>query len=184
MRLKNDSDLPRPTAVAALNKYVNGTSVPEDAPAQLALGAQWAVSPTVRINAGYHHFFDTSAHWYEHSERLLSGGTNEYLAGVEWDIIKQLQVSGGIQITRYPLTDEFMNDMSFVVNSWTFGLGLGYKVTPKIKINAAYFQTNYAHYKMDTPQQEMAGLGITIPAGHNDFHRTNKVFGLGVDFSF
>ena len=164
-------------------KYVNGTSVPEDSPAQLALGAQWEMTPGVRLNLGYHHFFDKSAHWYEHSEKLLDGDTNEYLAGAEWDVTKKLQVSGGVQFTRYGLSDAYMNDMSFVVNSWTFGLGVGYQVTDKVKVNAAYFQTNYENYDMDMPEQNMSGLGLTVPAGKNSFTRTNKVLGLGVELT-
>ena len=183
MRMKNDSDLKEATVISATNKYVNGSSVPEDSPAQLALGAQWEPTEGVRVNLGYHHFFDKSAHWYEHSEKLLDGDTNEYLAGAEWDITKKLQVSGGVQLTRYGLSDAYMNDMSFVVNSWTFGLGVGYQVTDKVKINAAYFQTNYENYDMDTPQQNMAALGLTIPAGKNSFTRTNRVVGIGVELT-
>ncbi|MBR3727132.1 MAG: transporter [Prevotella sp.] len=183
MRMKNKSDLLHPTVIAATNKYVNGTSVPEDSPAQLALGAQWEMTPGVRLNLGYHHFFDTDAHWYEHSEKLLDGGINEYLAGAEWDATKQLQVSGGVQFTRYGLTDQYMNDMSFVVNSWTFGLGVGYQVSNKVKLNAAYFQTNYEDYNMNTPEQTMSSLGLTIPAGKNSFTRTNRVVGLGVELT-
>ena len=183
MRMKNNSDLKEASVISATNKYVNGTSVPEDAPAQLALGAQWSITPSVRLNAGYHHFFDTDAHWYEHSEKLLDGGTNEYLGGAEWDINKRLQVSGGVQLTRYGLTDQYMNDMSFVVNSWTFGLGAGYKVSDKVKINVAYFQTNYENYDMDTPEQNMQSLGLNIPAGKNSFTRTNKVVGIGVELT-
>ena len=183
MRMKNDSDLKEATVISATNKYVNGTSVPEDSPAQLALGAQWEMTPGVRLNLGYHHFFDKSAHWYEHSEKLLDGDTNEYLAGAEWDVTKKLQVSGGVQFTRYGLSDAYMNDMSFVVNSWTFGLGVGYQVTDKVKVNAAYFQTNYENYDMDMPEQNMSGLGLTVPAGKNSFTRTNKVLGLGVELT-
>ena len=181
MRMKNNSDLKEASVISATNKYVNGTSVPEDSPAQLALGAQWSVLDNVRLNAGYHHFFDTDAHWYEHSEKLLDGGTNEYLAGAEWDVNDRLTVSGGVQFTRYPLTDEYMNDMSFVVNSWTFGLGLEYKVSEKVKLSAAYFQTNYEDYNMNTPEQNMEALGLNIPAGKNSFTRTNRVVGVGVE---
>lgn len=183
MRMKNNSDLKEASVISATNKFVNGTSVPEDSPAQLALGAQWSFVDNARLNLGYHHFFDTDAHWYQHSEKLLDGGTNEYLAGAEWDVNKRLTVSGGTQITRYQLTDEYMNDMSFVVNSWTFGLGLEYKVSDKVKLNAAYFQTNYEDYDMNTPEQNMEALGLNIPAGKNSFTRTNRVLGLGVEVS-
>ena len=184
MRMKNDSDLKEASVISATKKFVNGTSVPEDSPALLALGAQWSVVDNVRVNLGYHHFYDTSAHWYEHSERLLDGGTNEYLAGAEWDITDRLTVSGGGQLTRYQLTDQYMNDMSFVVNSYTFGLGLEYKLTDHVKLAAAYFQTNYEDYDMDTPAQSMEALGLNIPAGKNSFTRTNRVLGLSCELSF
>ena len=183
MRMKNNSDL-EVAVIDATKKFVNGTSVPEDAPAQLAVGAQWSIIDNVRLNLGYHHFFDKQAHWYEHIEDSLSHGTNEFLMGAEWDITKRLTVSGGAQITRYGLTDGYMNDMSFVVNSWTFGLGLTYQVAKKVKLKAAYFQTNYGTYDMDTKPQNYATLGLTVPAGHNSFTRTNKVFGLGCDIDF
>ena len=184
MRLKNNSDLSEPQAVIdATKKFVNGSKVPEDAPALLTFGAQWSVLDNVRLDLGYHHFFDKQAHWYNHSEELLDGGTDEYLAGVEWDITDKLTVSTGGQLTRYDLTDAYMNDMSFVVNSYSFGLGFNYKLSNVVTLKAAYFQTNYTDYDMDTPAQEMQSLGLSIPAGHNSFTRTNKVFGLGCDIT-
>ena len=180
MRMKNDSDLKEVRGLAT-DKYVDGTEVPEDSPALLTLGAQWEMTPGVRLNLGYHHFFDKDCHWYKHSEKVLDGNTNEYLAGAEWDITKKLQVSGGVQFTRYGLSDQFMNDMSFVVNSWSFGFGVGYQATDKVKLNAAYFQTNYEDYDMNTPVQNMPSLGLTIPAGKNSFTRTNRVIGVGVE---
>ena len=184
MRLKNNSTLKAEEAIIPeTKKFINGTKVPEDSPAQLALGAQWEVTPGVRLNAGYHHFYDKDAHWSEHSEKLLKNGTNEYLGGAEWDVTKKLQVSGGVQLTRYGLSDEYMKDMSFVVNSWTFGLGVGYNITDKVKVNVAYFQTNYEDYKMDTPQKNMESLELVIPAGKNSFTRTNNVFGVGVELT-
>ena len=82
-----------------------------------------------------------------------------------------------MQKTNYGLSDEYMNDMSFVVSSYTFGFGLGYKVTDKVKVNAAYFQTNYDTYKQDVTPTAMNHTT------HNDYTRTNKVFGLGVELT-
>ena len=183
MRMKNNSDLLEAGVIDAMNKYVNGTSVPEDAPALLTVGAQWSIIDDVRLNLGYHHFFDTDAHWYDNSQDLLDGGTNEYLGGVEWDITPRLTVSGGGQLTRYQLTDAYMNDISFVVNSYSFGLGLSYKVTDAVKLSAAYFQTNYENYDMKTPEQNMESLGLTIPAGKTSFTRTNRVLGVSCEIS-
>jgi long-subunit fatty acid transport protein len=129
----------------------------------------------VRLNLGYHHFFDKSTKWYGNTQDLLDGETNEYLAGAEWDLNDRLTVSGGGQLTRYGLSDKYMNDMSFVVDSYTFGFGLKYKVAEKIQLSAAYFQTNYETY--DRKDYPAAGL-------NDSFTRTNRVLGVGCEVAF
>ncbi len=177
MRMENNSTVKEAHAIDAVNKYRDGSSVPEDQPALFTVGAQWSITPSVRVGAGYHLFFDKQAHWYNHDEKKLDGNTWEINGGAEWDITDKLQVSGGLQKTNYGLSDEYMNDMSFVVSSYTFGLGIGYKVTDKVKVNAAYFQTNYDTYKQDVTPTAMNHTT------HNDYTRTNKVFGLGVELT-
>lgn len=175
MAMKNKSTVDKVSAVAAVNKFLDGSSVREDSPAMLSLGAQWDAMPNLHINAGYHHFYDCDSKKYNDEQKLLSGGTNEYLGGVEYDINNKFSASAGVQVTRYGLTDAFMNDMSFVCNSWSFGLGASYKVTDKIKVEVAYFQTNYEKYKTETPNAN---------GTMNEFNRTNRVLGAGVTFDF
>lgn len=174
MSMKNKSTLNKAMAVEAVNQFLDGTSVREDSPALLTLGAQWSVLPTVRINGGYHHFYDKQSKKYGNKQDLLKSGTNEYLGGVEWDTTDKLTLSTGFQITRYGMSDEYMSDLSFVVNSWSFGLGAKYQVTDKLAVNAAYFQTNYGKY--DTAPN---ATGVK-----NSFTRTNNVVGVGVELDF
>ncbi len=186
MRMKNKSTVEEASIIPAVNKFRDGSYVPEDSPALLTVGAQWSPVDNVRINAGYHHYYDTDAHQYNHQEKLLDGGTNEYLGGVEWDPTDKLTVSGGFQITRYGLTDEYMNDMSFVVNSWSFGIGASYQICDCVKIQAAYFKTNYSDYNRTTAAHaiSMGGASLPMPEVKDCFARTNHVFGIGVDLSF
>ena len=172
MAMENESTVKEAHAIPAVNKFRDGTSVREDAPALLAVGAQWAIIPSLRVNAAYHYFFDKESKKYQDEQEKLKGGTNEYLGGIEYDVIDKLTVSGGFQITRYGLSDEFMNDMSFVTDSWSFGFGLKYQVSDRVAINAAYFKTCYDHYKTETPEIS------------NDFTRTNRVAGVGVELTF
>ena len=178
MRMKNSSTVKEAHAIDAVNKFRDDSSVPEDQPALLTVGAQWSVLPSVRVNAGYHLFFDKSAHWYKHEEKKLDGNTWEWNADAEWDITDKLTVSGGFQKTNYGLSDEYMNDMSFVVGSYTFGFGVGYQVSKKVRLNAAYFQTNYDTYHQQVTPTAMNGTT------NNDYTRTNNVFGLGCDINF
>ena len=178
MRMKNSSTVKEAHAIDAVNKFRDDSSVPEDQPALFTVGAQWSILPSVRVNAGYHLFFDKSAHWYKHEEKKLDGNTWEWNAGAELDITDKLTVSGGFQKTNYGLSDEYMNDMSFVVSSYTFGLGVGYQVSKKVRLNAAYFQTNYDTYHQQVTPTAMNGTT------NNDYTRTNNVVGLGCDINF
>ena len=175
IHMKNESTVNEASEIPAVNKFRDGEKIDEDIPAQLAVGLQWSPIDNVRLNLGYHHFFDKNVNWYNNTQDLLDGGTNEYLGGAEWDINNKLTVSGGLQFTRYQLTDAYMNDMSFVVNSYSFGFGFNYKVANNITLKAAYFQTNYEHYDRVTSTQ---------PLISDSFTRTNRVLGVGCEMSF
>ena len=65
-----------------------------------------------------------------------------------------------------------MNDMSFVVDSYSLGFGMNYKMNSNMTLKAGYFQTNYENYKRTNYPSE----------GYNDtFTRTNYVLGLGCE---
>ena len=175
IHMKNESTVNKASEIPAVNKFRDGESVDEDIPAQLAVGAMWNITDAVRLNLGYHHFYDKNVKWYNNTQDLLDGGTNEYLAGAEWDVTNKLTISAGGQATRYQLTDAYMNDMSFVVNSYSFGFGFNYKATEHVTLKAAYYQTNYDDYERITSQQ---------PLISDNFTRTNRVLGIGCELNF
>ena len=154
IRMENESTVNKASEIPAVNKFRDGEKVNEDMPAQLAVGAMWNITDAVRLNLGYHHFYDKNARWYNDSQELLDGGTNEYLAGAEWDVTKKLTISTG---------------------SFSFGLGFNYKVSDIVTLKAAYFQTNYDDYKRVTS---------TEPLVSDTFTRTNRVLGIGCELNF
>ena len=174
IHMKNESTVNEASEIPAVNKFRDGEKIDEDSPAQLALGIMWNISNDIRLSLGYHHFYDKNVNWYNNTQDLLDGGTNEYLGGAEWDITNKLTVSGGIQFTRYQLTDAYMNDMSFVVNSYSMGFGFNYKASDKITLKAGYFQTNYSHYERVTSKE---------PLVSDSFTRTNRVLGVGCELA-
>lgn len=175
IRMENESTVFEASEIGAVNKFRDSEKVNEDIPALLTIGARWNPIDAVNLNLGWHHYFDKNANWYNNSQDLLRGNTNEYLAGVEWDVTDKLNVSCGAQLTRYGLTDEYMNDMSFVVNSYSFGFGFSYKVKDNITLSAAYFQTNYDKYT----RENYPTVGVS-----DTFTRTNRVLGLGCQLDF
>ncbi len=174
IRMKNESTVNEASAIEAVNKYRDGENVNEDMPALLAVGVQYSPIDVVRISAGYHHYFDKDASWYNNSQELLKHNTNEYLLGAEWDTTENLTFSAGGQLTRYGMSDEYISDMSFVVNSYSIGFGFNYKLSNKVAIKAAYFQTYYGDYDR---------TDATNPQVKDSFTRTNRVFGVGCELS-
>ena len=173
IRMKNESTVNEASEIDAVNKFKDGESVNEDAPAMLTLGAQWTPTETVRLNAGWHHYFDKQASWYGNSQDKLSHNSNELLVGVEWDLSDRMTVSLGGQITRYGLTDEYMNDLSFVVNSNSIGFGFNYKATDILTLKAGYVQSMYDDYDR-----------VTSATVSDSFTRTNHVLGIGCQVEF
>lgn len=173
------------TGVAAFD---HGVNTPNDIPSLLTIGAQYSILPSVRASLGWNHFFDTHAKMANDKQLYLSGGTNEYLAGLEWDITDRVLVSGGYQSTNYGIKDGYQSDMSFTVNSHSIGMGAAFKLTPKMTLNVAYFLTKYDNYTKNTEVKLMDGKPVgyngTPLSGSDIFTRTNKVFGVGVDYTF
>lgn len=160
MRLKNQSaNSASAKNLEMLDKYEDGKKVAEDSPALLTLGAQWAPLPQLRVSAGWHHYFDKDATQFNNHQKELKGNTNEYLLGAEYDINKRVQVSAGAQMTDYKFSDEYMEDVSFNVSSYSVGVGVGVKLTKKMKLNVAYFQTIYKDYnRQSNNYANLAGM--------------------------
>lgn len=161
--------------------FQDGVNTPGDQPGIFSLGAQYSVLPSLRVMGSWHYYFDKDAEMANDKQKTLKGNTQEYLAGVEWDATKDLTVSCGGQITDYKFGNgEFLSDMSFLTSSYSFGFGLKYKIAKKVSVNVAYFFTDYKHFKKDYTS-EIQGTEVKCT---DDFTRTNKVLGAGIDIDF
>ena len=166
------------TLEKAIGEFEDGKKVASDIPALLTLGAGMQVTDRLNVNVGFHYFFDKQATSYNNRQELLKSGTAEFNAGVEFKANKRLTLSCGWQNTNYGITDEYMDDKSFVVCSNSYALGACVHVSKKVDLNVAYFTTIYGHKKM-TEVDHNTGMDY-----NSDFTRTNNVLGVGVDFHF
>jgi long-chain fatty acid transport protein len=166
---------------AAIGEYEDGKKIAGDIPAFLTLGAGYSPVDALRINVGFHWFDDKHATSYNDRHKLLKRGTIEWNAGAEYDVCKKLTVSAGWQNTNYGLSDEYMDDKSFVVGSNSAAVGGVYHISKKVDLNVAYFHTFYQHKTTTTPVQLSAQSTINY---ESDYTRNNNVFAVGVDFSF
>ena len=111
----------------------------------------------------------------------MDRGTLEYNAGVEVDVNKKITLSTGWQNTNYGLSDEYMDDKSFVVSSNSAAIGGVYHINKKMDLNVAYFHTFYQHKKTSEKVQLSANQSINY---NSDYTRNNNVFAVGLDINF
>jgi len=180
MNIENDThDITAPDAAADfMAPYQNGVNTPSDLPAMLSLAASYEILPSLRASVEYHFFDDKNAGMADGKQKTLKHGTHEYLAGVEWDINKLFTVSGGYQKTDYGLSDAFQSDTSFSCDSYSVGFGDRINFTEALSLDVAYFWTTYSDYT----KENVRGLGASIDK--DVYSRTNKVFGVSVNYKF
>lgn len=167
-------------------QFPHGVNTPNDIPALWTVGAQYAILPTVRAMVGYHHYFDKSAKMANDKQKLLKSNTQEFLAGMEWDITDKITISAGGQSTRYGLGDgSYLTDLSFVTSSYSLGFGAEVRIAKNMKLNVAYFFTNYENFKKEYTTTYAVGDKVKFEANNvDDFTRTNKALGVGLNIEF
>ena len=156
----------------AIGEYEDGKKIEGDIPALLTVGVGYKPIDELRINVGFHWFDDKHATSYNNRQDKLDRGTFEYSAGVEYDLNKKFTVSTGWQRTSYGMTDDYMDDKSFVVSSNSVGVGGVVHLSKKMDLQVAYFHTFY-----DTMKTQKDNYSA-------DFTRNNNVFGVGLDINF
>ncbi len=185
--------MPYITGAAALaqfgdkvDAYKDGVKTRYDMPSLLSVAVGYEFTDRLRATAEYHFFDDKNAKMAGNRQETLSGGTNEFLLGVEYDINDRFTVSCGGQRTDYGLSDDYQQNTSFACDSWSVGLGGAWNITDKIRLNAGYFITIYSDYEKSfaagTPGT--GGYYATGYAAKETYSRTNNVIGLGIDYKF
>ena len=168
-----------PSAKDMVAPYEHGVNTPNDIPAMLSIAAAYEFLPVLRASVEYHFYDDKNAGMANGKQKYLTKGTNEYLAGIEFDVTKQLTLSCGGQITDYGLSDNYQSDTSFSCDSYSLGVGAKIKMNKHLNLNIGYMWTNYEDYTKKSTNYNGTGL-----PGTNVYSRTNKVFGLSADYSF
>ncbi|CUQ38201.1 OmpP1/FadL family transporter [Bacteroides thetaiotaomicron] len=183
MNIENNTHkLEFPDAAAAyMAPYQHGVNTPSDLPSMLSVAASYEFLPSLRASVEYHFFDDKNAGMVDDKQKTLKHGTHEYLAGVEWDINKIFTVSGGYQKTDYGLSDAFQTDTSFSCDSYSVGFGGRVNLNKALSLDIAYFWTTYSDYTKENPR----GLDGAMASMDKDvYSRTNKVFGVSVNYKF
>ena len=172
----NDFAAQQAKSNATLGQFADGSKIAADIPSFFTIGIQVSPIKELRLQAGYHWYGDKSATQYGNKQELIDDNTYEVTAGVEYDVCKWITLSAGWQSTNYGLSDAYMNDLSFTTNSNSWGVGARINITEKWNIDLGFMQTLYKDREVKV--KTAAGDKIDI------YSRTNRVLGIGLNFSF
>lgn len=151
-----------------MSDFDDGKTDHADVPAVLALGLSYAILPNTRISFGYNLWFDSDVDLTGDTENYLEN-SQEFMYGVEIDLSKSWTISGGLAVFRCDRTDNYVSDLSQLLNTSTIGLGFAYRVTDYLRFDVGYYHTIY---NKDTDQEKY---------GLNTYERTSRGFGIGID---
>lgn len=177
INLKNDTEMNETAAALAQNptsplaQFRDGEKVREDIPGTLTAGVMYTPIEQVRINAGWHYYFDKQATKYGDKQELLKKGSLEFNAGIDWRFHRLFTVSASWQNTNYRMTDEYMNDISFNLPSNCFGCGFRIHPSKYFNVDLGYMHTFYRDREVTTATA--AGPKVDL------YSRTNDCFGIG-----
>ena len=158
--------------------FTDGTKVKAETPALLAVAASRQCGP-VKVTAEYHMYFDKDA---ENSfSSCITGNTQEYLVGAEWQISDKWLVSCGVQRTQLDMNENAYSDMNFSNSSWSTGIGAAYQLNDMIRINVGVMPTFYEDV---TVKGDVIQSGLRIGEWQDVYSRTSVAWGIGLDFKF
>ncbi len=150
-----------------LDSYNDGVKGDNDIPASIYAGLTYSLLDNLRLSLGYGHWFDSKANLPGKQEKYADD-TDEFLYGVEVDFLTRWTLSGGVQVTRYNLSDEYLSEMNIILDNTTFGFGLAFRATDWLKFNVGYFHSLYndwdekVEYGKNTYKRESRGVGVGI----------------------
>lgn len=169
-----------------LGKFADGSTVRDDIPGILALGAQCTPIKQLRFMGGFNYYFDKGAkktglvggalvNMYGHG---IDNNTWEINLGGEWDINKWLTFSLSWQRVEYGISNEGMSDLSFNLSNNMIGGGFRINCSKVVNIDLGYMYTFYNDRDVVTTNHLGSGMDKL-----DHYVRKNQVFGIGVNLN-
>jgi long-subunit fatty acid transport protein len=167
--------------------WPDGEKVINDMPAMLAVGVEYKPAEKLLLTGSMNYYFDKAVDYDGSAEKeidMIDNNFTEFAFGVEYGFTKSLRASVGWLGTYTGVNINYQDEMSYSLNTNSFGGGLGIRVSPMIDINIGGMYTIYKE-GTKTYQHAMAG---TNPAEYQEvtelYNKDTWVAAIGVDLHF
>ncbi len=144
--------------------WTDGGKEIADMPAQLAGGLVYKPIEKLTFSTGVHYYFDKNVD-YDGSDTLdinmIDNNFFEYALGIEYALNENFRISGGWLTTVTGVNENYQSDLSYSLNTNTFGAGFAYRINQMLDLNIAGSYTLYKDGSVDR-SSELTEMDYTL----------------------
>lgn len=156
--------------------FPHGEKSRNDIPAILSLGLEYSVMPKMRFLLSYNTFFDKNANW-EGREELVDSNSYDISVGIEYDITDAILISAGYLHYNVGLSEDYLNDLSYDLDSNYFGFGGRVKLTSALELDLGFL---FSDCKDDSKTILYPGFG----SFKETYKESTFIFSVGLGYTF
>ncbi len=170
------------TEVDGSGLFPDGAETNADMPALLGIGVSYLALPSLNIAFDYNMYFNEDVNWDGDEANVENG--SEIAVGVEFALTESLLLSGGYLMATSGAKEAYQSDLSYSLNSNTFGLGAKYSLNPSMALSLGFSNTSYEEGSRANVVYMADDNGVPTLAGNETYMKTATVFAIGLQKSF
>jgi len=174
-----------PETGAPITMFPDGAETINDMPAMLAIGAEIRPAENFMLTGSVNYYFDKAVDYDGSADRdinMIDKNFIEYAFGVEYGFTKSIRASLAYAGTSTGVNLNYQDELSYSLNTNTFGGGLGFRLSKMIDLNIGGIYTMYQQGEK-TSSRPMTGSGLLVPFTEK-FNKDTWVVAIGVDLHF
>jgi len=168
-----------------ITMFPNGAVTINDMPAMLAVGVEFKPIDKLLLTGSFNYYFDQAVDYDGSADKnidMIDKNFTEFALGVEYGLTKRLRASAGWLGTITGANLDYQDELSYSLNTNSFGGGFGIRITPMVDINLGGMYTIYKE-GMKTYSRNMTGSG-TLRTLTETYNKNTWVAAIGVDLHF
>jgi long-chain fatty acid transport protein len=174
-----------PETGAPITMFPDGAETINDMPAMLAIGAEIRPAENFMLTGSVNYYFDKPIDYDGSADKeinMIDKNFIEYAFGVEYGFTKNIRASLAYAGTSTGVNLNYQDELSYSLNTNTFGGGLGFRISPMIDLNLGGIYTLYQDGEKSL-SRTMTGTSLLVPFTEK-YDKSTWVVAIGVDLHF
>ena len=174
------------TATNPVYMFPDGDKTRGDLPAMLAVGVGYKIGTKLGLSGMFHYYFDKTADYGKamKNEDIVDANNWEAGLGIEYFLNDKLTLSAGYFRNQTGANENYHSDLSYSINTNTFGGGGKYQINDMLAINLGFAYAMYENGKEETIRFPGGNPYATAETVETKYQKNAMIIGLGLDLSF